>query len=50
MTPEEPDRNAIFAELCHRGHPDVLKLLEEADEASIQRPEMLLFHGVLRAC
>lgn len=45
--PVEPDRDAIFAELRHRGHPDVLTLLEELGEDAIQRPELLLSYGVL---
>ncbi len=46
-TPIEPDRNAIFAELRHRGHPDVLRILEEVGEDAIERPEVLLSYGVL---
>jgi hypothetical protein len=46
-TPIDTDRNAIFAELRHRGHPDVLRMIEEAGEDAIQRPEVLLSYGVL---
>ncbi|HRI65312.1 MAG TPA: hypothetical protein PK156_13780 [Polyangium sp.] len=47
MTRVERDRDAIFAELRRLGHPDVLKLIEDAGEASIQRPELLLSYGAL---
>jgi hypothetical protein len=43
--PVEPDRQALFAEVRRRGHPEAIALLERLGEDAIANPTGLLAWG-----